>query len=60
MLQGFTVAENEPFGFLFGYPKNTFFLARFRVIEGVAGFTSSSESSRQAGHAGIGCGRSTG
>ena len=35
MLQGFVQAENEPFFFVFGHPKDSFTLGRFQVVEGV-------------------------
>jgi ABC-type lipoprotein release transport system permease subunit len=34
MLQGFTVAESEPFFFIFGYEVNSFIMERFNLIEG--------------------------
>jgi len=34
MIQGFTNAEGEPFIFLFGYPKDSFVLGRYKILEG--------------------------
>lgn len=35
MLEGFAQAENEPFFFVFGHPKDSFVLGRFQIVEGV-------------------------
>jgi ABC-type lipoprotein release transport system permease subunit len=45
MIQGFASVEDEPFFFVFGYPKDSFILGRFKIIEGV------SLDSREAQHA---------
>jgi ABC-type lipoprotein release transport system permease subunit len=34
MIQGFTNAEGEPFIFLFGYPKDSFVLGRYKILAG--------------------------
>lgn len=34
MIQGFTQAEGEPFFFVFGHPRDSFVLGRFKIIEG--------------------------
>ena len=35
MIQGFTQAEGEPIFFVFGYPKDSFILGRFQIVDGV-------------------------
>jgi ABC-type antimicrobial peptide transport system permease subunit len=35
MLQGWTQTEGEPFFFVFGYPKDSFLLGRFQIVDGV-------------------------
>jgi len=36
ILQGFVQAESVPYFFVYGYPKDSFVLERFRILEGVA------------------------
>jgi ABC-type antimicrobial peptide transport system permease subunit len=43
MLQGFTQAEGEPFFFVFGYPKDSFVLERFIIIDGVGLYSKEAE-----------------
>jgi len=35
MIQGFTQTEGEPIFFVFGYPKDSFILGRFQIVDGV-------------------------
>src|SRR3990172_9265878 len=39
MLQGFVLAEDLPYFFVFGYPEDSFLLERFQLVDGV-GFDS--------------------
>ncbi len=43
MLQGFTQAEGEPFFFVFGYPKDSFVLDRFIIVDGVGLYSKEAE-----------------
>jgi len=35
MLEGFTQTEDEPFFFVFGYPRESFVLGRFQIMDGI-------------------------